>query len=226
MNNRILRIGHRGSAGYAPENTLAAIEKGLAIGCDYVEIDVQLTADRHLVIMHDKRVDRTTTGTGNVSDLSLPELRSLDAGVGQRIPILTEVLPLVKGRAGLMVEIITPGIAADVVSVVRAACLSTPVLYASFLHSEIVAVREHDPEAQTLALLEGVPISGGQFALEAQASHVGLGFDSVTAGYIRDLHACHLTVFVYTLNDPRDIARARTLGVDGIISDYPDRVGS
>ena len=112
------------------------------------------------------------------------------------------------------------------VAAVRAARLSTPVLYASFLHSEILAVRRHDSEAKTMALLEGVPVGSGKFALEAQASHVGLGFESVTAPYMRDLQACHLAVFVYTLNDPRDIARARTFGVDGIISKYPDRIGA
>jgi glycerophosphoryl diester phosphodiesterase len=220
----LLRIGHRGAAGHAPENTLAAIEKGIALGSDFVEVDVQLTADRQLVVIHDKRVDRTTNGHGRVSDLSLKELRALDAGQGTRVPRLAEVLDAVNGRCGLMLEIITPGIAADVVAAVRHANLRTPIVYACFLHSELLAVRAAAPEAQTLTLLEGVPVAGAQFALDARATHVGLGFDSATEPFVRELQSHRLAVIVYTLNDPRDIEGARGWGVDGIISDYPDRL--
>ncbi len=235
MNNKLLRIGHRGggTARHAPENTLAAINQGIALGADYVEVDIQLTADKKLVVIHDKRVDRTTKGprfsrtqnrTRAVADLTLAELRILDAGNGERIPELSEVLHAVNGHVGLMAEIITPGIANDVVSAVREFRLRTPVIFASFLHSELLAVRRAQPDAHTLALLEGVPISGAQFAIDAQASHVGLGFDSVTEAFIRELHSNKLAVFVYTLNDHRDIELARALGVDGIISDYPGRI--
>jgi glycerophosphoryl diester phosphodiesterase len=88
----------------------------------------------------------------------------------------------------------------------------------------MVTVREHDPSANTLALLEGVPVGGASFARDAGVSHVGLGFDSVTAAFVEQLHASGLTVFTYTLNDPRDIARAQDLGIDGIVSNYPERV--
>ena len=224
VSGRVLRIGHRGAAGHAPENTLAAVEKGVALGSDYVEIDVQVTADRQLVVMHDKRVDRTTNGHGRVSDLSLPELRALDAGQGERVPLLAEVVDAVNGRCGLMLEIITPGIAAEVVAAVRRANLRTPIVYACFVHSELLAVRAAAPDAQTLTLLEGVPVAGAQFALDAHATHVGLGFDSATGPFVRALQSHRLAVFVYTVNDPRDVERARGLGVDGIISDYPDRL--
>jgi glycerophosphoryl diester phosphodiesterase len=219
-----LCIGHRGGGGDAPENTLLSMEMGIALGVDYIETDIQLTADGHLVVMHDKRVDRTTGDHGRVTELTLAQLRALDAGRGQRIPLLSEVLDLVNGRTGLMAEIITPGIADRVVAEVRRHELKTPVLYASFHHSELLAVRERDAQAQTLALLEGVLVTGSQFAKAARATHVGLGFDSVTEGFVHQLQDDGLLVFVYTLDHPDDIARAWAMGVDGIISNHPERV--
>lgn len=223
-NQKILRIGHRGAAGHEPENTLASIEKAIRLGSDYVEVDIQKTADAHLVIMHDKRVDRTTSGTGEVTRLTLARLREFDAGHGQRIPLFSEVLETVNGRTGLMAEIVTPGIAADVVRELQRHQLRSPLILASFLHSELLAVRALLKQAQTLALLEGVPVDGSRFALSAQASHVGLGFDSVTEAFVQELHSSHLAVFVYTLDDERDIERARSIPVDGIVSNYPERV--
>jgi len=229
MKQKLLRIGHRGGAGdkalsTAPENSLAAIQEGIGAGCDYVEVDIQRTLDGELVLMHDKRVDRTTGHKGRVACYTFAELRNFKLKGGDPIPRLSEVLELLElanGRVGLMAEIITPGIATQVASLVRDANLRSSVIFASFLHAELLAVRRVLPQAQTLALLEGVPVTGAQFALAAQASHVGLSFDSVTEAFVRELQASQLTVFVYTLDDPDDIQRARDLGVDGIISNYP-----
>jgi glycerophosphoryl diester phosphodiesterase len=221
---RVLRIGHRGAAGHAPENTLAAVAAGLSHGADLIEIDVQRTRDGALIVMHDKRVDRTTNGSGTVSDLTLQQIHALDAGGGQRVPTLNEVLALVTGRAGLIIELITPGIASQVAAAIARNDFVGPVIYASFLHAELLAVREANPDAETLALLEGVPISGASFALEAKAKYAGLSFDSVTPGFVRCLQQAGVGVFVYTLNDPRDIESAERMGVDGIITDFPDRV--
>jgi glycerophosphoryl diester phosphodiesterase len=222
--SNIIRVAHRGGAGHAPENTLRAIENAIAIGVDYVEIDVQSTADDHLVVMHDKRVDRTTNGSGRVTALTLEYIRSLDAGEGERVPLLSEVLELVNGLVGVMIELITPHIAMKTHRLVKKSGMRVPVLYASFLHSELIAVRQAEVSTQTLALLEGVPISGARFAIEARASHVGICFDSVTPEFLHSLKSHGLQTFVYTLNDPRDIGLARDLGVNGIITDYPERI--
>ena len=99
---RVLKIGHRGAAGHAPENTLAAVQKGIALGVDFVEIDVRRTADGALVALHDSTVNRTTNGKGRVDALSLRKLRAFDAGQGERIPTVEEVLTRAAGHAGLM----------------------------------------------------------------------------------------------------------------------------
>jgi glycerophosphoryl diester phosphodiesterase len=220
----ILRIGHRGAAGYEPENTLASFRRAIEIGVDFIETDLQKTADGHIVIMHDKRVDRTTSGAGYVSEMTLAELRRLDAGQGESVPTLEELLALASGKTGLMLEIITPGLAAEVVRRVKASGFQGAAIYASFHHGEALAASSESPECLRLALLEGVPISPTAFALEARATHVGLAMDSVTPEFIDSLRAAGLNIFVYTANDPRDIAVCKAMQVHGIISDYPDRV--
>jgi glycerophosphoryl diester phosphodiesterase len=221
---RILRIGHRGAAGHAPENTIAAIRKGISLGVDFVEVDVQRTHDGRLVVMHDALVDRTTDGTGPVCDMTWDELQLLDAGDGERVPSVQAVLAAANGHAGVMLEVKAPGIGPDLYRLVLASGFSGPVIYASFLHAEILAIRAIAPQARTMALIECPPVSGATFALDVGATMVGVDYDSATAEFVATLHEAGLKAFVYTVNQPRLIQRAIDLGVDGVISDYPERV--
>lgn len=214
----MLRIGHRGAAGLAPENTLMAIEAGIAADADFVELDVQRTNDGQFVIMHDKRVDRTTNGSGRVTEMNVDQLRCLDAGRGQRIPLLEEVLSIANGRVGLLLEIITPGISSDLFRAVQLQEFQGSVIFASFHHRELLSI----PGGPRLALLEGIPVEPTMFALEARSSHVGLSVESITSDFISALHDANLQVFVYTVNDRRDVDWLSSLGVDGIISDHPE----
>jgi glycerophosphoryl diester phosphodiesterase len=221
---RILRIGHRGAAGHAPENTIAAIRRGILLGVDFVEMDIQVTRDGRLVVMHDALVDRTTDGTGFVSDMTWDEMKLLDAGNGERVPSLEAALAAASGRAGVMLEAKASGIAADLYRTVRASAFPGAVIYASFLHEEILEIRRIDPLARTMALMECVPTSGAAFARDANATLVGLTIDFATAEFIATLHDAGLDVLLYTVNEPRLIQRAIDLGADGVISDYPERV--
>lgn len=220
----VLRIGHRGAAGHAPENTLKSISTAIALGADLIEVDVQRTSDGSLVIIHDKRVDRTTDGTGYVSSITLDDIRKLRTADGQQIPTLKEVLALAHGRAGLILEIISPGIGEQVCAEVREFGFTDPIIYASFLHAELLTVRLAEPLAETLALLEGIPIVPTTFAIDAKASVVGLAIDSITAPFINALHDAGLRVFIYTVNDARDIQWVKSLKANGIISDFPERI--
>ena len=223
---RILRIGHRGAAGHAPENTLAAIRAGLTLGVDFIELDIQRTRDERLVVIHDRLLDRTTNGHGLVSDLTFDQLQKLDAGNGESIPSLEAALAAIDGHAGAMLEAKSFGTGLAIHAAVQASAFAGSIVYASFLHAEILDIRRLDPQTQTLALIECVPISGAAFALEAQASIVGLASDFATPEFVYTLHRAGLKVWVYTVNDPTRIAHTIALGADGIISDYPDRIPS
>ncbi|WP_342348988.1 glycerophosphodiester phosphodiesterase family protein [uncultured Nitrospira sp.] len=220
----LLRIGHRGAAGHAPENTLIALEMAVTLGVDMVEFDVRRTADGALVLLHDDLVDRTTNGEGRIENLSLRFLRELDAGGGERIPLLEEALSCLNGRTGAMIELKVRGIAADVCALVKAADFQGTVMYASFFHEELLPVRRLLGDAFTLALIENVPIPYTAFATAAQATHVGVALDAVTPSLLKAFQEQDFKVFVYTVDEPEDIARMKQLGVDGIISNFPDRI--
>ena len=221
---QVLKIGHRGAAGHAPENTLAAIQKGIALGVDFVEIDVRRTADGVLVALHDETVDRTTNGNGRVDHLSLPDLKKLRAGNGEHIPALETVLKVAGGRAGLMLELKTKGVAQRAVEAVRGARFRDPVIYASFLHDELTHVRAVDPKASLMVRFGNLPQAPVARAIEHGPSHVGLRHDTATRPLVDAFHRVELLVFVYTPDTPRDIQHALFLGVDGVISNFPERI--
>ena len=155
----ILRIGHRGACGHAPENTLASIEQAIVLRCALTEVDIQRTSDDELVLLHDERVDRTTDGRGRVADLTLPDIRTLDAGGGESPPTLDDVLKAASGRIGLILELKTGGSAYDVCAIVRGSGFTQPVIYASFLQEELQHVRRANPNAQTMILFTQLPAS-------------------------------------------------------------------
>jgi glycerophosphoryl diester phosphodiesterase len=176
-----------------------------------------------MVLVHDDTVDRTTNGQGSVESLPLSVLRGLDAGGGERIPLLEEALACLNERAGAMIEL-KAGIAAEVCAVVKAAHFQGLVIYASFFHDDLLTVRNLESSAHTLALLEGSPVHPTAFAIDAKATHSGLALDFVTPANVQALQAHGIQVFVYTVDEPEDIARMKRLGVDGIISNFPDRI--
>ena len=221
---RVLRIGHRGAAGHAPENTLAAIQKGIALGVDFVEIDVRRTADGVLVVLHDRTVNRTTNGRGRIDRMSLRDLKQLDAGNGENIPTLEEVFKVAGERAGLVLELKAEGLAQQTVESVRAAGFKDPVIYASFLHDELTHVRTADPEASLMVLFGSLPRATVARARQYGPSHVGLRHNTATRRLVDAFHRADLLVFVYTANTHGEIQHAVSVGVDGVISNFPERI--
>lgn len=220
-----LRIGHRGAAGHAPGNTLLSIEAALRIGVDLVEIDVQQTSDGRIIVLHDGVLHPSTTGRGLTASSSLDEIRALRTVPGNLpIPTLDEVLACVSGRAGLMIELKVPGIAEQTLGIVRDARFAGAVYYASFIHDELLAVRALDAHTPTIALLEGTPVNRTAFALDAKATHAGLSIHSLSRRFVEELHNAGIQVFVWTVDEPGQIEIAKKCGVDGLISNYPDRL--
>ena len=222
---RVVIIGHRGAAGHAPENTLAAIQKGIDLGVDFVEIDVRRTADGVLVALHDETVNRTTNGKGRVDQLSLHDVKRFNAGNGEPIPTVGEVLEAARGRAGLMLELKIVGVAQATTAVVEEAGFKEPVIYASFLHNELSEVRSIDPEASLMVLFGRLPPAPVAHAVEYRPSHVGLRHETATRRLVDAFHEENLLVFVYTVDRPGDIQHALSIGVHGVISNWPERIG-
>ena len=222
---RVSRIGHRGAAGHAPENTLAAIETGIRLGVDFVEIDVRRTADGALVALHDASVRRTTDGRGRVDALSLRQLRAFNAGNEERIPTVEEVLKSVAAtQVGLMLELKVIGVAHLTVDTVRTVEFKNPVIYASFLHEELTHVRAVEPEASLMVLFDRLPRAPVAYAAQYHPAYVGLRHDRATRPIVEAFHRENMLVWVYTANRREDIGRALSLGVDGVISDFPERL--
>jgi glycerophosphoryl diester phosphodiesterase len=220
----ILRIGHRGAAGHAPENTLRALEAAITLKADIASVDVRVSKDGHVVLIHDDRVDRTTNGKGLVSRMSLMELQKLDAGQGARIPTLVDALRTAHGRIGLIVELQLKGLAKRVMTLVSQNRFPGTLIYASSFQEELRQVRKLLPNAATMLLTNSMPRHPTPFAKNAKVSHIGIPLDQIRAAHVDSLHAAGLRVFVSTLNQPSEIQVARSYLVDGIISDFPDRI--
>jgi glycerophosphoryl diester phosphodiesterase len=220
-------IGHRGAAGHAPENTLRSVAAALDLGVDAVEIDVHRAGDR-LVVIHDDRLERTTDGTGRVAERTFAELRALDAGGGERIPTLDEVVELVDGRCELVIELKGADTAAPVTRLLRALggarARGDGFLVSSFDHVELARARDLLPTLRRGALVAGVPLGYAAFATELAAHSVHMSVECLRRAFVDDAHARGLEAWVYTVNHPDDARLARTLGVDAVFSDVPDRL--
>lgn len=217
----MLVIGHRGAAGHVLENTLGSIEKAIELGVDYVEIDLRLTRDKHVVVLHDARIDRTTKGHGRIKDLKLAQVKRIKTKDGQHVPTLEEVVKLTNERVGLMLELKIRGLAKPVTEIIQRSGFSGTVIYASFNHTELGRVREVLPKAEIMALFEKGPIRLKRLVPKLRPNYVGLHFRRASKALVRNFHSNGLTVVVFTVNCTGDISMMRTFEIDGVISDNP-----
>jgi len=225
--DRFYCFAHRGAMGYEPENTLASFAKALELGARWIETDLFLV-EGELVTIHDDRLEATTNGKGRVSQSSLAYLRTLDAGNGQKIPLFTELLDLVGGRAGINIELKGFGTAlalADALgqAVSMPSWSSDHFLVSSFNHPELSVFAAACPEVRIGALTAGIPLHLARFAEELGAWSLHLSVNFVTEELVRDAQLRGLKVFVYTVNEKQDYERLVGIGVDGIFTDFPDR---
>ncbi len=231
---RPLVISHAACGGHAPANTLAGVRAALKLGVDAIEIDVQASADGVPVLMHDLTVDRTTNGHGAVAELTLDQLRQLDAGGAQTggrppepVPTLAEVLEITKGHALLVAEIKQPGVEPLVAEVVRHASALEDVMVWSFFPQALEAMREAEPRLPGGLLI--APQSLARWP-EMRGLAIRLGLQGVSVFHpgiseqiARDAQRSGLALYAWTADAESDIARLIELGVDGICTNYPDR---
>ncbi|GAA1555174.1 glycerophosphodiester phosphodiesterase family protein [Kribbella sancticallisti] len=217
--------GHRGAVGYEPENTLRSFRRAVEDGCDEIELDLRVTADDRLVVLHDETVDRTTNGSGAVADLTFDELRSLDAGSGEVVPTWAETVAAVDVRIQAEVK------AARAVPLLVESLQADPALAARTLvtssHADILlAVRQAMPSASTGLIFGRTPDVADVLALTraAQAGTALCGIAGLTADAVSKLHHEGLAVTAWPVPDAITFATAVELGVDGITTDHPNRL--
>ncbi len=235
----VMVTAHRGFSGAAPENTLLAFRKALEIGADMLELDVRLSRDREIVVIHDETVDRTTNGKGKVFDYSLKDLRRLDAGSSfsphyaqETIPTLREVLELARGRVPINIEIKNPNesgypifdLTDRTLEEVRKTGVLSQVIYSSFNPQALERIREREPKVWVALLYHQEwnslrDVTGGKDYKVLNMRQLYL-----TQSKITQIHKAGMKVNVYTVNSEEELERFVHWGVDGIITNHPDKL--
>ena len=228
-------IAHRGFSGRAPENTLLAIREAIAIGAEMVEIDVTMTADGHVILLHDETLDRTTSGTGPPTDHTLEEIRELDAGTwfstvfaGEKIPTLSEALQTVKGRILINIEIkpeaVDHGVVPKIASLIAEHEMHNQVIVSSFSPEALLRMKIADPEVITATLFNKDLHTGRdplEIVLEVGSRGFNISARRLTAAMIERCHKHGIPIAVYTVNEPDEMRRLIELGVDAVFTDHP-----
>ncbi len=237
---------HRGASNLAPENTLAAIQKALEIGVEIIEIDVHLTKDHQLVVLHDELLDRTTNGTGKVSDFTLKELKQLDAGSwfskefkDEKIPTLAEVLNLINGKSTCLIEIkwtgknLYVGIEQKIISEIEAINATSWTIVQSFEASYLEHIHAIQPNIYLAQLLLGswqfpIPFHfdrqfhWGAYNPPKYIKMVNFYKKRATPMFINHLKNKGVKVGVFTPNLPNEITKQINMGVDAVITNNPE----
>ncbi len=230
-------FGHRGFSGKYPENTMLAFRKAVEAGVDGMEFDVQLSKDGEIVIIHDEKVDRTTDGKGNVRDMTLAELKKLDASAAfkgvygkNEIPTLREYFDYIKDKDIISnIELKTgvfvyPGIEKKVCDLIAEYGLEEKIILSSFNHETIMRCAEVAPEIKRGFLSEDWLVNFGRYAEENGAACCHPNCICLHEENVKEMHDRGREINTWTVNEPEDIKRLSSLGVDALIGNYPDRM--
>ena len=231
----MLAIAHRGASGYAPENTLAAFRRAVTQGISFIETDLHLTRDAHFVAIHDETVDRTTNGKGTVQSMTLAEIRRLDAGswfasefMSECIPTLDDVLDFArKNDVVFYLELKPSGFWGGEHALISQLRNSTEIarsVIISFDPVILASLRKIEPTLMTGLLHDGKLANPFDKAVEIGARQLAVRGDLVTPKFLQQARSLDLQVVCWTVNSPAHMRMLMSAGVDGIMSDYPDRL--
>jgi glycerophosphoryl diester phosphodiesterase len=231
-------IAHRGFSSRAPENTLVAIRQAIEVGADMVEIDVTVTSDGHVILLHDETLDRTTDGQGLPTEKTLDEIRRLDAGswfgpgyAGEKIPTLSEALETVKNRILINIEIkseaVERGVVPKVAILIVEHGMLDQVVVSSFSPEALRLMKITDPAVITATLFnkelhtDRDPL---EIIMEVGSRGFNISGKRLTVEMVERCHKHGIPVAVYTVNEPSEMRRLIELGVDAVFTDHPDRM--
>ena len=222
MTDQII-IAHRGASAHAPENTLLSYQRALEFGAQMIELDVHETNDGVLVCIHDSTVDRTTNGSGEVRSLTYKELLEFDAGEGERIPLLEDVIKYASGKIQVNIELKVIGVEKKILDIVERYGMFQDIIISSFFHGSLVIVRDLSELAATAILVDKPKKELVSYALDFKANAINPDHELVSRELIQDAHNAGLKVFPWTVNDPQTMMKLFAIDIDGLITDYPDR---
>lgn len=233
----VINFAHRGASGYFPENTMLAFEKAIEMNCTGIETDVQMTKDGVLVLIHDEYVNRTTNGTGLVKDFNFKEISNLDAGsylksdFSQcRIPTVEDLINLIKDK-DIIINfeiksgvVIYEGIEEKLIELIYKYKIEDKVILSSFNHYSMVKCKEISKEIKT-----GLLYMAGLFEPEIYCQHVGADalhpfYMSINKEIVSAAHKRGVQINPFTINDEETMKAMLQLGVDGIITNFPDKL--
>jgi glycerophosphoryl diester phosphodiesterase len=225
-------MAHRGASGTFPENTLSAFRAAIDAKADMCELDVQLTRDGALVVIHDDTVDRTTDGKGEVAELTLAELKLLDAGAkfkngavkGERIPTLDEVFDVTAGKCGLNIELKGGGTEHQVAQIMQAREAFGDSMVSSFNWEYLKKIQQLHFNIRIALLADDKPVDLMMNAVAMRAHAINPRWDMVTPDLCKAAHERNLKVYTWTVDADARMRALMEAGVDGIMTNYPERL--
>jgi len=240
----VLNIAHRGASGTFPENTLSAFRAAIDAGADMCELDVQLTSDGAVVVIHDETVERTTDGKGEVAELTLEEIKRLDAGSKfkaknltpnpfpsgkgdqslERIPTLDEVFAVTSGKCGLNIELKAGGVEHQVAQIMQARNAFSDSIVSSFDWEYLKKIQQLHFNIRVGLLAEEKPVDLMMNAVAMRAHAINPRWDMVTADLCKAAHERGLKVYTWTVDADARMRALIECGVDGIMTNFPERL--
>ena len=229
MNKNPLVVGHRGAMGYETENTIASIKKALDLGVGMIEIDVFLIKTGEVVVFHDETVDRLTNSSGKIEEYSYSDVEQLVLKGNHKIPLLQEVLETINHTARLNIELKGANTVDAVNAIIGDYCKEKgweldDFLISSFKWEELKEMRRVNKDIPIAILTGANPTEAISIAKELNAEAINPSFKRLTSENVNIIKKAGFKIYTWTVNEPKDIENFKKMGVDGIITNYPDRI--
>lgn len=223
-----LKIAHRGAMGHVTENTIESVQKALEMGCDAIEIDVYKVKDGSLMVFHDEKLNRVSNGTGNIEDYTKEELKKLLVTGNYRIPTLEEVISTIDKKVILNIELKGSNTAEGTIEIIkdfkRKGWTNSNFIISSFKWEELEKIYELDPTLDIAVLTDKEPADAIEFAHKVKAVAINPHFKKLNKTNVSKIKEANLKIYPWTVNEIKDINRMKELKVDGIITNYLERL--
>ena len=228
-NKSLLVIGHRGAMGHETENTIPSIKKALELDVDMIEIDVFKIASGEIVVFHDDAIDRLTDGVGDIEEYTWSQLQKVTVKGNHKIPLLTEVIHVIDRKVPLNIELKAAGTAKDVNGIIAAylkeGWVLDDFLISSFNWNELKVMRMENARIKIAVLIENDdPREALPLAKELKAVAINPDFEKLTLTIADEIKAAGFKIYPWTVNEPEAIDEMIQIGVDGVFTNFPERI--